>query len=91
MNWSRWWTFTGTSEAGGRARGPQNLRKCMNAILQFVLKHGYAVLFGALFAHQAGLPIPGPLFFARRRGTRGPGRFRSVRSLRQLLDTARHL
>ena len=34
----------------------------MNAILQFVLKHGYAVLFGALFAHQAGLPIPGPLF-----------------------------
>lgn len=34
----------------------------MNAILQFVLKHGYSVLFGALFAHQIGLPVPGLLF-----------------------------
>jgi membrane protein DedA with SNARE-associated domain len=34
----------------------------MNAIFQFVLKHGYAVLFAALFAHQIGLPLPGPLF-----------------------------
>ena len=34
----------------------------MNAILQFILKHGYAFLFAALFAHQLGLPIPGPLF-----------------------------
>lgn len=34
----------------------------MNAIVQFVLKHGYSVLFAALFAHQIGFPIPGPLF-----------------------------
>jgi membrane protein DedA with SNARE-associated domain len=34
----------------------------MNAIVQFVMKHGYATLFGAMFAHQIGLPVPGPLF-----------------------------
>lgn len=34
----------------------------MNAIVQFVVKHGYSILFAALFAHQIGLPIPGPLF-----------------------------
>jgi membrane protein DedA with SNARE-associated domain len=34
----------------------------MNTIVQFVLKHGYSILFAALFAHQVGLPLPGPLF-----------------------------
>jgi len=34
----------------------------MNAIVQFVLKHGYSVLFAALFAHQIGFPVPGPIF-----------------------------
>ena len=34
----------------------------MNAIFQFVLEHGYAVLFAAMFVHQLGLPLPGPLF-----------------------------
>ena len=34
----------------------------MNAIVEFIMKHGYSVLFGALFAHQIGLPVPGPLF-----------------------------
>ena len=34
----------------------------MNAIVQFVVKHGYSILFAALFVHQIGLPIPGPLF-----------------------------
>jgi len=34
----------------------------VNAIFQFVLKHGYSVLFAATFAHQIGIPIPGPLF-----------------------------
>src|SRR5271165_1007758 len=34
----------------------------MNEIFQLVVKHGYSVLFGALFAHQLGLPVPGPLF-----------------------------
>src|SRR5215469_7475809 len=33
----------------------------MNAIVEFIMKHGYSMLFGALFAHQIGLPIPGPL------------------------------
>lgn len=34
----------------------------MTGIFQFVLKHGYAVLFAAIFAHQIGVPVPGPLF-----------------------------
>jgi membrane protein DedA with SNARE-associated domain len=34
----------------------------MNTILQFVLQHGYSILFAALFAHQIGVPLPGPLF-----------------------------
>jgi membrane protein DedA with SNARE-associated domain len=34
----------------------------MNAIVQFVMKHGYSILFAAIFAHQIGFPIPGPLF-----------------------------
>jgi membrane protein DedA with SNARE-associated domain len=34
----------------------------MNEIFQFVLKHGYSILFAAIFAHELGLPIPGPLF-----------------------------
>ena len=34
----------------------------MNAIVQFVVRHGYSILFGALFVHQIGLPVPGPLF-----------------------------
>jgi len=34
----------------------------MTTIVQFLLKHGYSVLFGAMFAHQIGLPVPGPLF-----------------------------
>lgn len=34
----------------------------MNVILQFVLRHGYSILFAALFVHQIGFPLPGPLF-----------------------------
>ncbi len=34
----------------------------MAAIVQFILKHGYSILFGAIFAHQIGFPVPGPLF-----------------------------
>jgi len=33
----------------------------VNAIFQFVLRQGYSFLFAALFAHQIGFPIPGPL------------------------------
>jgi len=34
----------------------------MHAVLQFVMKHGYSVLFGGLLAQHLGLPLPGPLF-----------------------------
>jgi membrane protein DedA with SNARE-associated domain len=34
----------------------------MNAIVQFVMAHGYFILFAALFANQIGFPIPGALF-----------------------------
>ncbi len=34
----------------------------MNAIVQFLMKHGYSTLFAVVFAHQLGLPLPGPLF-----------------------------
>jgi membrane protein DedA with SNARE-associated domain len=34
----------------------------MNAIFQFVLHHGYSILFAAVFGRQIGLPIPAPLF-----------------------------
>lgn len=36
--------------------------KRMNDVLQFVLKHGYSILFASVFAHQLGLPVPAPLF-----------------------------
>ena len=34
----------------------------MHSVLDFVTKHGYSVLFGGIFVHQLGLPVPGPLF-----------------------------
>ncbi len=34
----------------------------MTTIVQFLIKHGYSILFAAMFAHQIGLPVPGPLF-----------------------------
>ena len=34
----------------------------MNTIVQFVIKHGYSVLFAAMFLRQIGLPVPGLLF-----------------------------
>jgi membrane protein DedA with SNARE-associated domain len=34
----------------------------MHVVLQFVTKHGYSVLFGGVFVHQLGVPVPGPLF-----------------------------
>ena len=34
----------------------------MNAVVQFVVKHGYPILFAAIFARQIGLPVPAPLF-----------------------------
>jgi len=34
----------------------------MNAIVQFVFRHGYSILFAAVFARQIGLPVPAPMF-----------------------------
>lgn len=34
----------------------------MSAVFQFILKHGYSFFFAVLFAHQLGLPVPGPPF-----------------------------
>jgi membrane protein DedA with SNARE-associated domain len=34
----------------------------MHCVFYFVTKHCYSVLFGATFAHQLELPVPGPLF-----------------------------
>jgi len=34
----------------------------MNAIVHFVLRHGYSILFAAVFARQIGLPVPAPMF-----------------------------
>ncbi len=45
----------------GHGSAAPTLNSVMNAIFQFVAKYGYSILFGAMFAHQIGLPIPGPL------------------------------
>ena len=34
----------------------------MYAIAQLVTKNGYSMVFAAMFAHQIGVPLPGPLF-----------------------------
>jgi len=34
----------------------------MTAIVQFILRHGYPILFAAVFARQIGLPVPAPGF-----------------------------
>ncbi len=46
----------------------------MNDVVQVVLKHGYPVLFAALFAHQLGLPVPGPLFLLAAGGLAAAGK-----------------
>ena len=56
--------FEAEARQTGAADGSPGAERCelMNAIVQFVLKHGYSVLFATLFAHQIGFPVPGPLF-----------------------------
>ena len=34
----------------------------MNTVFDFLMKHGYSVLFAAVFLRQIGLPVPCPLF-----------------------------
>ncbi len=53
----------------------------MNIIVQFILKHRYTILFGALFAHQLGLPLPGPLFLLAAGGLAAAGKLGLVPSI----------
>jgi len=46
----------------------------MNAIVQFLLKHGYSVLFAAVFARQLCLPVPALLFLIAAGALAGAGR-----------------
>ena len=47
----------------------------MNAILQFVLRHGYSIFFAVLFARQIGIPLPAPLFLLVAGALAANGRF----------------
>ncbi len=53
----------------------------MNVIVEFVLKHGYSILFAALFAHQLGLPLPGPLFLLAAGALAAAGKLSLVASI----------
>jgi membrane protein DedA with SNARE-associated domain/DNA-directed RNA polymerase specialized sigma24 family protein len=53
----------------------------MNTIVQFVVRHGYSMLFAALFAHQIGLPVPGPLFLVAAGALAATGKLGLVPSL----------
>jgi membrane protein DedA with SNARE-associated domain len=53
----------------------------MNTIVQFVVRHGYSMLFAALFAHQIGLPVPGPLFLLAAGALAATGKLGLVPSL----------
>lgn len=53
----------------------------MNAIFQFVLKHGYSTLFAAMFAHQIGFPLPGPLFLVAAGALAAAGKLDLVASI----------
>ncbi|HTF45376.1 MAG TPA: rhodanese-like domain-containing protein [Terriglobales bacterium] len=46
----------------------------MNAIVQFVVKHGYSVLFASVFARQICLPVPAILFLLAAGALAGSGR-----------------
>jgi len=53
----------------------------MNVIVQFVVKHGYSILFATVFAHQLGLPVPGPLFLLAVGALAAAGKFGLVAAL----------
>lgn len=42
----------------------------MNDIVQFVVKHGYSILFASVFARQTGMPVPANCFVVAVRGAR---------------------
>ena len=53
----------------------------MNAILQFLVKHGYSVLFGSVFVRQMCLPVPALLFLIAAGALAGSGRLSLVAAL----------
>ncbi len=53
----------------------------MNPFVEFILKHGYSFLFAAMFAHQIGLPIPGPLLLLAAGALVMPGKLNLFDSL----------
>jgi membrane protein DedA with SNARE-associated domain/rhodanese-related sulfurtransferase len=46
----------------------------MSSIVQFLVQHGYSVLFAAVFANQVGLPVPSVLFLLAAGALAGSGR-----------------
>jgi len=46
----------------------------MNSIVQFLVQHGYSVLFAAVFANQVGLPVPSVLFLLAAGALAGSGK-----------------
>ena len=53
----------------------------MNAIVQFVVRHGYPILFAAVFARQIGLPVPAPGFLLAAGALAASGRLGLVPAL----------
>jgi membrane protein DedA with SNARE-associated domain/rhodanese-related sulfurtransferase len=46
----------------------------MNSIVQYLVQHGYSVLFAAVFANQVGLPVPSILFLLAAGALAGSGK-----------------
>jgi len=53
----------------------------MNAIVQFMMKNGYSVLFAVMFAQQAGVPLPGPAFLVAVGALLAVGKLRLIPTL----------
>jgi len=53
----------------------------MDAIVQFLMNHGYAILFGVVFARQIGLPVPAPLFLLAAGALAAAGKLRLAAAL----------
>ena len=53
----------------------------MTAIVQFILRHGYPILFVAIFARQIGLPVPAPGFLLAAGALACSGRLRLAPAL----------
>ena len=53
----------------------------MNAIVQFLLKHGYSIVFATVFARQICLPVPALLFLIAAGALAGSGKLNLVAAL----------